>query len=790
MIDQHTTLAAPAMVVSESEGLSSTDAAKRLQEYGPNAVAPTAPRGVAALLAKFWGVIPWMLELAILLDMVLGRWIEALVIAALLVFNAFLGFLQESRAQRALALLRQRLTVNARVRRDGRWQTLPAANLVPDDLVHLRVGDVVPADIHLTDGQMLVDQSQLTGESLPVERGPGSTVYSGSLVSRGEATGVVSATGARTYYGITAELVRLAEPPRRLELLITGITKYLGALLLVLAVATIAAVVIRGMPLLDSLPLLLMLLIAAVPVALPAMFTMSAALGARMLAEKGILATRLSAIQDAAAMDVLLLDKTGTLTENRLTVGNLAPMAYTTSDELLRLAALASDEATQDPIDLAILEAARARGLLAGPWLRLSFVPFDPSTKRAEASVRQGDQVAHVVKGEPTTVAELAGVLWSQIADPVARLSADGSRVLAVATGAAGSLRLAGLIALSDPPRPDSAALIANLTKRGVRALLVTGDGEATAQAVATKVGITGEVAPVGTLHEGLDPEAAARFSIFPGVFPQDKFFLVQALQKAGHVVGMTGDGVNDAPALRQADVGIAVASATDVAKAAASLVLTQPGVGEIVMAVEGSRRIYQRMRTFILTMNTRKIGMPTFIALGIILFGAFVLTPVEMVLLMFATDFATMAVSTDQVTASPAPDHWAARPLVVTSLGLAALLLALSGAVFWVATNVLRLGIAETQTAIFVWFVFAGSQAVLYLTRARGPFWAKPYPGQWLMLASLLVIGVVVLIATFGWLMAPISLSLIGEILVLTVVFLVGADLLKVILIRGATSS
>jgi len=768
-----------------AKGLTSPEAAERFKQFGPNAVAQEHPCGTKMFLLKFWGMIPWMLELAVIIEMILGKWVEASVITALLVFNAVIGFLHEGRAQRALALLRQRLTVNARIRRDGHWQLLPAAEIVPDDLVRLRVGDIVPADIRLTDGDILVDQSVLTGESLPVERHPGDTAYSGSLVSRGEATGVVTATGTRTYFGKTAELVRTANAPPRTERLIVRIAGYLGVLVMVLAVGALAAMIIRGTPLSEMLPYGLLLLMSSVPVALPSMFTMSAALGARALADNGILVTRLSAIEDAASMDVLCLDKTGTITENRLTVGTVEPFASGTPDEALRLAALASDEATQDPIDLAILNAAHERGLIVASAQRLGFVPFDPSTKRSEVSIHQDDQLLRIVKGAPATIAELAHTPWSKIASEVARLSADGSRVLAVATGTGSNLRIAGLIALGDPPRTDSAPLIADLRHRGVRVLLVTGDGEATARAIAAKVGIIGEVAPAGTIRENLDPEAALRFDIFTRVFPQDKFFLVQALQKAGHVVGMTGDGVNDAPALRQADVGIAVASATDVAKAAASLVLTRPGLGEIVMAIEGSRRIFQRMQNFVLAMIARKLSTPTFIALGVILLGAFVLNPLLMVLLKFTGDFATMSVSTDRVISSPKPDQWAVRPLMVAGLGLAVLLLAVSGAVFWVATNVLRMGIAESQTLVFVWLIIGPGQAVIYLTRGHGFFWMKPYPGRWLIVATFLDVSVVALMAIRGWLMAPIPPSLIGAMLLLAIVFLVGADLLKVALMR-----
>jgi len=764
-----------------SEGLTSAEAAELLQRFGPNTIKEILEKTWLVLLKRFWGVIPWMLEAAIIIDLVLGRWVEAVVIGVLLVSNAYIGFVQENRAKQAVALLRQRLSIDARVQRDGRWQKIPSGNLVPGDLIRLRVGDIVPADIRLTEGQVQVDQSQLTGESLPIKLDAGSIAYAGSLVGRGESTGVVSATGARSYYGKTAELVRTAEAPRRLELLVVKIAGYLGMAVIVLAVIALATMIIRGTPLSEMLPFGVMLIVTSVPMALPMMFTMSAALGARGLAGKGILVTRLSAIEDMASMDVLCLDKTGTLTENHLTIGELAPFTPETSDELLRFAALASDEATQDPIDLVILREARERGLLTESLSRVNFVPYDPGTKRSEASVQQNDRMLRIIKGAPATVAELAHVPWPEMAGHVERLSLDGSRVLAVATGIGSDLSLAGLIALSDPPRVDSAALITELRKRGVRVLLVTGDGEATAGAVAAKVGITGEVAPKGTLQKGFD--AAVPYEIFAGVFPEEKFFLVQALQKAGHVVGMIGDGVNDAPALRQADIGIAVTQATDVAKAAAGLVLTHTGLGEIVAAINGSRMIFQRMKNFVLTMISMKLSTPIFFALGMIIFGAFVLTPLQIALMMLLGNFVTMSVSMDQVTPSPKPDQWDIRPLMAAGTGLAILSLLLNVAVFWVAMNVLQLGVAQTQTLVFFWLVIGAGQALLYVTRGRGFFWERPYPGRSHLLATLIEIGVVALMATQGWLMAPISLWLVGSLLLLVLAFLIIADTLKVTL-------
>lgn len=766
-------------------GLSTAAAAERLARCGPNAVIETRQSPVRLFLHRFWGVIPWMLEVAIVLDLALQRWAEAGVITGLLVFQAAMGFYQERRAKRAVSLLREGLSVTARVLRDGRWQTLPAAVLVPDDVAHLRVGDIVPADMSLTDGAISVDQSQLTGESLPVEARPGAAVYSGSLVRRGEATGVVTATGRSTRYGKTAELVQLAKAPARLQGLTVEIAKYLLVLDTALILIVVAAAPIHGTSLWDTVPFVLMLLVASVPVALPTMFTMSAALGARMLAANGVLATRLSAVEDAAVMDILCLDKTGTITENRLAVEKVEAFDSASPDGVLRLAVLASDEATQDPIDLAVVRAARKQGLFEQAPPRVSFEPFDPMTKRSEALVEQDGKVIRVIKGEPSTVAGLVQFPWTDLAGKVAGLASGGSRVLAVASGIGGELALRGLIAFADPPRADSAALIEELGRQGVRVALVTGDGEATARAVAAKVGIRGEVAPPGAIHEGFDPAVGERYSVFSNVFPQEKYLLVKALQDAGHVVGMTGDGVNDAPALSQADVGIAVAGATDVAKAAASIVLTKPGLGEILLAIKASRSIYQRMQTWVIAMITRKASIPPFLALGLLVFGAFVLNPLLIVLMMLLGDIATFALAWDHVVPSPGPNHWNVRALATTGSGLALLLLLMNGAVFWFGRHAIDMSVDEAQTFAFVWLVFGAAQAALYSARARGAFWAKPYPGRGLLLASAFDMVLATIMATQGWLMTAIPSADVAGLLGMAIAFLLLGDLVKAAMFR-----
>jgi H+-transporting ATPase len=756
------------------EGLSSSVARARLAQYGPNAVAEDTAHPWRVLLGKFWAPIPWMLECAVGLEILLGHPLEALVFAVLLAVNALLSFAQEHRAQRALALLRRRLTVRARVLRDGRWMPIPAQELVPGDVVRVRAGDIVPADLTVFAGQLLVDQAALTGESLPVDAGPGGTIYAGSIVKRGEATGDVTATGAGTAFGKTAALVRTAKTPGRLEILIAGIVRYLVAIDLVLVAGVLVYGFAARLPAAQIVPFALIILIASIPVALPATFTLATALGSVELAGRGVLVTRLSAVEEAAQMDVLCTDKTGTLTQNQPTLMALRPVPPATEDELLRAAALASDEATQDPIDLAILAGARAKGLtIAGPE-RLQAIPFDPATKRSGAVLREAGRTRTILKGAFQAIAPLLTAPPADAAETVERLAAGGARVLAVAAGSEDAMELAGLIGLNDPPRPDSRALVQRLRDLGIRVLMLTGDNAATARTVAAQVGIGTRVGDVERDAE----ERPLEYDIFARILPEGKFRLVRALQRAGHVVGMTGDGVNDAPALRQAEVGIAVAQATDVAKASASLVLTAPGLVDIVSAVETSRRIHQRMLTYTLNKIVKTLEISLLLSLGLIVTGIFVTTPLLIVLLLFANDFVTMSLAADRVSFGPVPDRWDVRSLMGAALCLALILLCFSFGLVWAGRTAFRMSVPSLQTVVFVWLVFSG-QATVYLVRERGHFWGAP-PGRSLIastIADLLVIG---LLATRGWLMAPVAPATIGLLAGLAVVYLAAADVLK----------
>jgi H+-transporting ATPase len=773
----------PRADAAPASGLTANEASERLRHFGPNAMPEERPHPWRTLLGKFWAPVPWMLELTIVLELVLGRHTEAAIIGALLMFNAVLSFAQENRAQKALTLLRQRLTIQVRVLRDGRWQLLSARELVPGDVIHVRMGDISPADLRVTAGQILLDQSALTGESVPVEADVGKTAFAGTVIKRGEATGVVTATGPRTTFGKTAELVRLAQTGSHLQRIIFSIVKYLVLLDAALVVAVLLYALVEGIALGEVLPFALILLVASIPVALPAMFTVATALGALELSRQGVLVTHLAAIEEAAGMDVLCSDKTGTITQNQLAVTALRAYGIHSEDEVLRMAAAASDASTQDPLDMAILAAAQTRGDLPRPEQRLHFLPFDPATKRSEALLPQGTATLRVVKGAPQVVQALACEKREAVDQDVDQLAAQSCRVLAVAAGEQDALQLVGLIALQDPPRADSHELVRHLQDLGVRILMVTGDGPTTARTVARQVGIGERIGSPEALRCDLK-EQALDFDILASVLPEDKYHLVQALQRQGHVTGMTGDGVNDAPALKQAEVGIAVANATDVAKAAASLVLTNAGLGNIVAAVRTSRRIYQRMLTYTLNKIVKTFEIALLLSLGLILTGTFVTTPALIVLLLFTNDFMTMAIATDQVAFARTPDRWHIGAVVGTALTLAVFVLGLSFGIFFWGRDWLRLPLAQLQTVIFIMLVFSG-QGIVYLVRERRHFWSSR-PSGWLVLSSLLDILLVSGLATTGILMAPIPLAVVAQTLGLVVLYLTGLDFLKIRIVRA----
>lgn len=755
-------------------GLTGDEARLRLATFGRNAMPDTTLHPLRRALGKFSAPVPWMLEAAIVLQIVLGDYAEAAIIAGLLVFNAALGLFQEGRAQSTLAALKSRLALTASVRRDQAWAAVPAVELVPGDIVKLSLGGVVAADVRLLAGNVLLDQSMLTGESVPIEADAGVDTFAGALVRRGEAVAEVTATGPRTKFGRTAELVRTAHVVSSQQKAVLRVVRNLAAFNGVVIVGLVAYALFLGMKLSEIIPLVLTAVLGSIPVALPATFTLASALGARALAKLGVLPTRLSSVDEAGAVDVLCADKTGTLTRNELAVTTVRAMAGFETAQVLAFAALASSDGGQDPVDAAIRAAASAGDATGVPRL-VTFIPFDPAVKMSAATaVDAAGGTQRVVKG---AFAAVVGLTQSgpDAAAAAHELQGRGFRVLAVAAGSPDAMRLVGLIALSDPPRTDSAALVAELRGLGVRTVMVTGDAATTAAIVAHAVGIDGAACPPGPIPNKVTPEA---FAVFAGVLPEDKFKLVKAFQNGGHVVGMCGDGANDAPALRQAQIGIAVSTATDVAKSAAGMVLTEPGLSGIVAAVKEGRVTFQRIQTYALNSIVKKVVTVLFLVFGLVMTGHAVLSPLLMVLLMVTGDFLAMSLTTDRVRPSPMPNAWRVGNLTLAGIAMGGCLLAFCTGVLAAGEYGGDLGTGALRTLAFAALVF-GSQAMIYAIRERRRIWSSR-PSVWLVASSAIDVAICATLAVGGLAMTPLPAWIVAATLAAAAAFAFVLDAVK----------
>jgi H+-transporting ATPase len=720
--------------VNPEAGLTLTEVEARLKEHGYNEVAKQKKHPVLKFLGKFWGVSAWMLELIMVLSTVLRKYSDLVVVSALLVVNAVLSFMQEHRAAGVVETLRRKLQVSARVLREESWQVIPSRELVPGDIVRVRSGDIIPADVKLLNGALRVDQSALTGESQDVDKAPGDVLSSGSVVRRGEGNGVVILTGATTLFGRTTELVQEARPKLHIEAVVSKVVRWLFVIVGALLIIVIVLSLIRDTPLLEMVPLMLVLLMSAVPVALPVMFTVSMALGAKELAKRGVLVTRLSAAEDAATMEVLCVDKTGTITMNRLAVTGVIPLEQATESDVLMFGALASQEANQDPIDLAFLAAAKERHLFDNTpaAVPVSFSPFDAESRRTEAIVVQNGRRLRVMKGAVRTVAGICGLdvpAIGALESLVAESAQKGYRALAVACGPEkGPSTLVGLVTLYDPPRPDARQLIATLHDLGVQVKMLSGDAVAIANEIAHGVGLSNirRVADLTAAGARAGSEAVdllAGTDGFAEVYPEDKYIVVKHLQAAGHVTGMTGDGVNDAPALRQAEVGIAVSSATDVAKGAASVVLTEPGLTNIVALVEQGRTIYQRILTWIINKISRTILKAGFVAIAFVVTGKFVVSAFAMLLLVFMTDFAKISLATDRVRPSRKPETWNIEGFITISVALGIAMVAETLFLLWIGWT--HFGLETNNSALYTFsFLTLLYFAVFSIVSARERHW------------------------------------------------------------------
>jgi len=755
--------AAPNRATPNAAGLSEAEAARRLAEYGENALAEQHVSVLERLVQFFWGPIPWMIEVAALLSGALQHWADLAIILVMLFINAGVGFWQEFKADNAIALLKRRLALKARVRRDGAWKDIEAKLLVPGDVALVKLGNIVPADMKLIEGVYLsVDQSALTGESLPVDKKVGDDAYSGSIAKQGEMTGLVTATGMNTYFGKTAGLVQQAKTVSHFQRAVLRIGDFLILVTIGLVLVIGVAALFRQDPFLETLQFALILTVASIPVALPAVLSVTMAIGAERLAGLKAIVSRLVAIEEMAGMDMLCSDKTGTLTKNELSLGDIEPAADVTPAELIQAAALASNRDAPDAIDAAIL-AGMPPAQASSAYVVKAFRPFDPVAKRAEADIERDGARFTVAKGAPQVIVDLCAPSADErkaIAVSVDRDAAKGFRTLGVArSDEPGKWRFLGLLPLFDPPRDDCAQTISVIRSMGVSIKMVTGDHEAIARQIAGQLKLGRNIVVADSVfgEDGADAQLSRIVAAdgFARVFPEHKFKIVKALQSAGHIVGMTGDGVNDAPALKQADVGIAVSGATDAARAAADLVLTAPGLSVIATAIEEARRIFDRMNSYAIYRIAETMRLLLFMTVTILVFNFYPVTAIMVVLLALLNDLPIMMIAYDNAPIAAGPVRWdMARVLTIAST-LGGYGVIESFGLFWIVRDYLHLASPVVQALIFLKLLVSGHMTI-YLTRNQGPVWKRPWP-SWKLVAPCETTQIVgTLIVVYGWFMAP----------------------------------
>jgi H+-transporting ATPase len=753
---------------SSTAGLSAAEAAKRLTQYGPNKIAEKAENPFLKFLSYFWGPIPWMIEAAVILSAVVRHWLDFGVIALLLCTNAVVGFWEEHQAGNAIAALKAQLAVNARVLRDGKWVNPKVADLVPGDVIRMRLGDIVPADARLLAGdEVAVDQSALTGESLPVTRKPGDAVFSGSILRRGEIDAFVYATGTKTFFGKTAALVEQANTVSHFQKAVMKIGDYLIVLAVVLVAVIIGFALFRHDPILETFEFALVLLVAAIPVAMPTVLSVTMAVGARLLSKKQAIVTRLSSIEELAGVDILCSDKTGTLTENKLTLGDPFCLEGTSAEKIVLYGALASRAEDKDTIDLAVIGGVKDAATLK-TFDVLHFVPFDPVHKRTEATVKNADgKQFEVAKGAPQVILAMstnAAAAKTAVDKAVDGFAARGFRSLGVAKAdEKDKWQFLGVLPMFDPPRPTAKDTISSAEAMGVHVKMVTGDQVAIAKETSRVLGLGTDILDAASLGDTKRREtdeakkAIEKADGFAQVFPEHKYHIVDVLQQMGHIVGMTGDGVNDAPALKKADCGIAVSGATDAARAAASIVLMTPGLTVIVDAIKESRRIVQRMNSYAIYRVAETLRVLLFMTLAILVFNFYPLTAVMIVMLALLNDGAILSIAYDNVIYKKQPEAWNMGLVlrIASVLGIIGPVAAFG--LFYLADRVWHVGHPQIQTLMYLMLSVAG-HLTIFITRTRGPFWSIR-PARILLLAVFGTQAFATLMAVYGLhIMTPIG--------------------------------
>jgi len=777
------------------DGLSEAEARKRLEIFGSNEIVEKKKNPVLEFLLRYWGPMPWLLELAMALSFILRHYFEGIIIFLLLTVNAVIGHMHSRGSQKALELLKKKLAIQAKVRRDGQWRTKEASEIVPGDVIAVKLGDIIPADAKILSGEISVDQSALTGESLTVNANQSDIVYSGSVAKLGEARCVVVNTGINTYFGKAAELVSIAKPKSHQEEVMMAIVRYM----MYLGIAALILVLTYGLVmhiqehLVTVLTLAVIFLMGAVPVALPAVLTIVQAVGAMELAKKGALVTKLDSIEDAASIDILCLDKTGSITQNSLSVTDSIPLSGYKKEDVVTVAAMASQEEGMDIIDLAVIGYAKGMGVNFNAYKQISYTPFDPSIKRTEAIIETNGKQFRVIKGASQLVTSMCSGIDNETIDKanktVEELSQKGYRTIAVARSEGDdldNLKLMGLLPLSDPPRPDSKNMIEEARRLGVKPVMLTGDNIAIAKEIARHVGLGDKIirlADIKGLGEDKQVGIIGEIDGFAEIYPEDKYRVVKLLQSRGHIVGMTGDGVNDAPALKQAEMGIAVYNAADVAKASASVVLTEPGIGVIIDAVKISRQTYQRMLTWVINKVTKVIEFVGLLTIGFLWLHDIVLSLLGMSLLVFANDFVTMSLSTDNVKHTSNPNKWNVKNITIASL-LPGMLLVIEGIIVILAgLKYFHIEWEKLRTLVMLNLIF-NSQFRVLIVRERRHFWSS-IPGRELLILSAATIIGFTLLGIYGIFVPSLPAHQVFAILGLSALFTLGIDFPKYYLFK-----
>jgi H+-transporting ATPase len=779
---------------SSTDGLTQAEAQKRLVHYGPNEIEEKKTNALLKFLSYFWGPIPWMIEIAVILSGAVRHWPDFFIILVLLIANAVVGFWEEHEAGNAIEALKSKLAIKARVKRDGKWTTPAARELVPGDIIRMRLGDIVPADARLLDGDPVeVDQSALTGESLPAERKPGEAVFSGSIIRQGEIGAMIYATGANTYFGKTAQLVQEAHSVSHFQKAVLKIGNYLIMLAVALVTIIIVVAVIRGDPFLTTLQFALVLTVAAIPVAMPTVLSVTMAVGARLLAKKEAIVSRLVAIEELAGVDILCADKTGTLTQNKLTLGDPFSLDNVSADQVILYAALASRAENNDTIDLAVLGGIKDEGSLKA-YEVVHFQPFDAVHKRTEATVKGADgKEFKTTKGAPQVILELsanASQVMPAVENAVNEFATRGFRSLGVArTEGEGKWQFIGVLPLFDPPREDAMSTIATAHGMGVKVKMVTGDALAIARETAKKLGMGANILDASGLGDVKKQESAAMAESieqadgFAQVYPEHKFHIVDVLQKRGHIVGMTGDGVNDAPALKKADCGIAVSGATDAARAAASIVLMKPGLSVIIDAIKESRKIFQRMNSYAIYRIAETLRVLLFMTLAILVFNFYPLTAVMIVMLALLNDGAILSIAYDNVHYNNQPESWNMRMVlgIATVMGVIGPIAAFG--LFFLGDRVFHLDHKHLQPMMYLMLSVAG-HLTIFLTRTRGPFWSiRPARILWMAVLGTQIIAT--FIAVYGFLMTPLGWGWAGFVWGYAILWALVSDRVKLLAYR-----